>query len=331
MSFKLNNHIILIISIILVYLTSYISNEYLMNTYTEQNENTNIYVSSRGILKSCDVHSDNPASSIKAFDIDISKITNNSVVYVTGSAVASFAKELDMISAKFILVSGDCDESIPDMIFNRDKFIEFIESDKIICWYSQNCTVVHPKLKPIPIGLDYHTLARKAQKWGKKQSQNDQETELIAVKNNSLPFYQRKIKCYSNFHFNIESGNKFTYDRRDAIEKIPKDLVFYQPNIISRSESWKKQSEFAFVISPHGNGLDCHRTWEALCLGCIPIVKSSSINSVYDKLPVLIVDDWSDINSDLLSNTINSFKLMAFEYDRLNLEYWMNLIRSSKI
>ena len=329
MSFKVNNFIILIICIAVLYMMLYILNIYLTNI-VEQNENTNLYVSSRGILKSCDVHSENPISSIKNFDIDISKITDNSLVYVTGSAVPSFAKELHKISATFILVSGDSDESIPGMIFNMEEFTKFIESDKIICWYAQNCTVTHPKLKPIPIGLDYHTLARNAQNWGKKQSQNDQENELIAIENNSLPFYEREIKCYSNFHFNTKKTNKFNYDRTDAIKKIPKDLVFYEPNIKSRSESWKKQTEFAFVLSPHGNGLDCHRTWEALCLGCIPIVKSSSIDSIYDKLPVLIVDDWSDINIDLLSSTIKSFREMRFDYNRLKLEYWVNLIKASR-
>jgi hypothetical protein len=51
----------------------------------------------------------------------------------------------------------------------------------------------------------------------------------------------------------------------------------------------------AFVASPHGNGLDCHRTWEALALGCIPIVKRSPIDKVFQGLPVWIVGSWKEV------------------------------------
>jgi hypothetical protein len=93
-----------------------------------------------------------------------------------------------------------------------------------------------------------------------------------------------------------------------AVEKIVKDVIFYEPSHLKRYDSWKKQSEYAFVVSPHGNGLDCHRTWEALCLGCIVIVKTSPIDSLYEDLPVLIVKDWSEINQSLLNDTVKSFK-----------------------
>ena len=63
----------------------------------------------------------------------------------------------------------------------------------------------------------------------------------------------------------------------------------------------------AFVVSPRGHGYDCHRTWEALALGCIPIVKHSPIDHVFDHLPVLIVREWSDVNRELLVQTLDSF------------------------
>jgi len=291
-------------------------------------ESQNKFISSRGILKSCDLYSSNPTSSIKKYDIDITKIRDNSLVYIPGSAVPSFAKDLHKINAKFILVSGDCDESIPDMIFTNTEFLKFIESDKIICWFTQNCVLVHPKLIPIPVGLDYHTLAKKSMFWGKKQSPKTQEDVLISIKNNSKPFYLRKIMCYSNFHFNKSKSNKFTYDRDDAIKEVPGELVYYEPKQIERVQSWQNQVQYAFVLSPHGNGLDCHRTWEALCLGCIPIVKTSPIDNLYKNLPVLIVNDWFEVTHDLLEEIIISFKQTKFDYSKLNLSYWMYIINN---
>jgi len=119
-------------------------------------------------------------------------------------------------------------------------------------------------------------------------------------------------------------------DREDAMNKVPKDLVFYEPSRISRSDTWKNQVQYAFVLSPHGNGLDCHRTWEALCLGCIPIVKTSPIDAVFDELPVLIVKDWSDVTKELLQETFDSFGKKPFNCERLKLSYWTGLIRSKK-
>ena len=91
-------------------------------------------------------------------------------------------------------------------------------------------------------------------------------------------------------------------------------------------------SNIAFVASPLGNGLDCHRTWEAFALGCIPIVKISIMDtSLFDELPILIVKEWSNINEQLLKDTINSFKNRTFNMDKLKLQYWKDKILSFKI
>lgn len=47
-----------------------------------------------------------------------------------------------------------------------------------------------------------------------------------------------------------------------------------------------------FVLSPPGNGNDCHRTWEALYLGAIPIVQAGSLApSICEQLPILVLSD----------------------------------------
>ncbi len=67
-----------------------------------------------------------------------------------------------------------------------------------------------------------------------------------------------------------------------------------------------RQSEYAFVISPHGNGVDCHRTWEALALGCVPIVRTSPLDALYEGLPVLIVSNWCEVTADFLRRHIDN-------------------------
>lgn len=290
----------------------------------------NYYIGSRGIMKSCDYYSSTPHSSIRQvinYPPFIKK-TNTSVptIYICSSAIPHFIHTLfKQIEFQFILVSGDCDETIPYDIFeSKEDFTKFIDNPKIIHWFSQNWVGNHSKVSLIPIGLDYHTMATRQIYWGPITSPEDQEKLLTMVKSKSKPFYEREIKCYGNFQFLMTT--KYGSDRIDAYNNIDKSLVFYEENKVLRLVSWNTQIQYAFVISPHGNGLDCHRTWEALVLGCIPIVKTSKIDTLYEDLPVLIVNDWKDVNYDLLVDTVNKFKNKTFNYDKLTLKYWMDKI-----
>lgn len=292
-------------------------------------ENNCLNICSRGILKSCDIHSSTPISSIRELkDYDFSKLYDGCSIYICSSAIPQFSNMLFQINCNFILVSGDCDESCPNDLFaSKEEFLTFIENPKIIHWYSQNCVLLeHEKLSQLPIGLDYHTMSYSNHSWGNMSSPIEQEQMINNIKTGAKPFYERIIKCYSNFHFSM--GTKYAYDRIDAYNNIDRNLVYYEPNRVIREKSWQTQSMCAFVLSPHGNGLDCHRTWEALCLGCIPIVKTSQLDSMYNELPVLIVNDWKDITIELLQKTVDEYKGREFRYEKLTLKYWMDMIKS---
>jgi hypothetical protein len=299
-------------------------------------EENNILVSSRGILKSCDYYSLTPYSSIKQLynylPLEKIKTIKNPTIYVCSSAILHFINTmLPLIDFSFILVSGDCDETIPDEILTSNDFNKLLSDQRLIHWFCQNMTIDHYKITRMPIGLDYHTLTT-IPLWGPISSCEHQEKMLLMIKNKSVPFWNRNIKCYANFHFTMNT--KLGYDRKDAFKKINKDLVYYEENKVTRLITWNKQKDYAFVICPHGGGLDCHRNWEALCLGCIPIVKTSSLDNLYKDLPVLIVKDWEIITNELLNETISIFKTKfdtnEFKIEKLTLSYWLKLISSYK-
>lgn len=141
----------------------------------------------------------------------------------------------------------------------------------------------------------------------------------------------RSIKCYGNFHFSM-NGKYYTSDRHECFMHVPKHLVYYEPKMVHRHATWHNQTFFSFVLSPAGGGYDCHRTWEALILGCIPIVKRFNLpfERIYDDLPVLIVNEWSDVSEALLTKTVNEFRYKSFNYDKLKLKYWVDKIYSYK-
>ena len=65
----------------------------------------------------------------------------------------------------------------------------------------------------------------------------------------------------------------------EALNNIHPKLL-HKVGKVSKNELLRIYTNYAFIVSPHRNGLDCHRTWEALVLGCIPIVKTSPIDDL---------------------------------------------------
>jgi hypothetical protein len=296
-------------------------------------ERNSFFVCSRGLLKNCDIFSKTPYSSIR-YMINYPNFVNTeysiNILYVCSSSLMYFIRNvLPKIKCKLVLVSGDCDETIPGDVFtSKNEFEKFIQNDLIVHWYCQNFVGTHEKVTIMPIGLDYHTMTTR-KVWGNICSPNEQENMLLRMRNTMTSFDKRKLLCYSNYHFSMKT--KYGKDRQDAYQEVPRELVYYEPIHIERLHSWEKQIEYAFVISPHGNGLDCHRLWEALVLGCIPIVKTSGIDALYKGLPVLILQSWSDLNLNLLSTTVNTFKNTSFQYEKLELSYWIEQFRKHRV
>ena len=295
-------------------------------------EASNHYVSSRGILKSCDYVSTTPRSSIRRLINypDVKELQNHAcpTIYVCGSAIPHFIQTLmPAFTGPFVLVSGDCDETIYRDIFRTtEEFTAFIDNPRLIRWFSQNAISKHEKLTQIPIGLDYHTMVTRPL-WGNNTiSSKAQESRLVEIATSAKPFSERFVSCHANFQFTL--GTKYGYDRVDAIKSIPKQVVKYEPRSVAREETWQTQTKYAFVISPHGGGYDCHRTWEALILGCIPVVKTSGLDGLYDDLHVLIVNDWGDVTDELLRETVDRFSRTNFSNEKLTLSYWMDMIHS---
>jgi hypothetical protein len=284
-------------------------------------ENECTYVNSRGILKACTlfqkpIQSSNPTLNTKFLD----NVKEGDRVYICTTAIPKFANDvLAKLTVPIVLVTGDADESIPTV--DPKGCAKILDSPFIVKWFAQNCLCSHPKLVKIPIGMDFHTLNDRPSFWGPKEIPGKQENDIQAIAAKAKPFWERIPTCYTTFNIEINRG-----DRLDAYLTLPLELVYYEATPVPRLESHKRQSTYAFVVSPHGYGFDCHRTWEALVLGCIPIIKSNAMDSLFDGLPVLIVKKWDDVTQELLDSTLKSFKGRTFAYEKLRIKYWIDLI-----
>ena len=228
-------------------------------------------------------------------------IRDGDLVWVRLTALPQFLEEvLPHIRARFALVTGDEDWAIPS---GFDGASEILASEKVLAWFTQNFdgTDVTEKIHPIPIGIDFHTIAHR-HKWGHWQATpQHQEAELERLIARMPANDDRLLRAHADFHFN-KHERPTAGETRDAIQAALANspVVDFQRRKIPRSDLWREKTRYAFAISPHGHGLDTHRTWESLALGNIPIVKRSSIDALYEGLPVVVVDDWREISAAAL-------------------------------
>ena len=303
-------------------------------------ENNCHYISSRGILKSCNFHSPKPKSSCNndyqylIYMLKTNKMFNGMSIYVCSDLFHFFVnKILPKIKKTFILVTGDSDLCVPREALTDKETFALLNYPYLLKWFIQNTQVQdNPKIVQLPIGLDYHTISENPScNWKlieEGRLPKEQENVLLNIANpsssNFKPFYERIPKIYVNFSV---SNDRFR-QRSASLDTIPKELLVINQVSTPRTITWQNTINYTFVLSPTGVGLDCHRTWEALCLGCIPIVCIPNFKQLFEDLPVLIVDNWSQITVELLKTIIEQFREREFNYDKLTLSYWTNRIKN---
>jgi hypothetical protein len=89
-------------------------------------------------------------------------------------------------------------------------------------------------------------------------------------------------------------------NRKSILETLSANGI-QNKNLISK-DYFDTISSYKFVISPEGNGLDCHRHYEALIAGCIPIIeRNPHIEEKYRGCPILWTTDYSEITEEYLN------------------------------
>ena len=85
-------------------------------------------------------------------------------------------------------------------------------------------------------------------------------------------------------------------------------------------------AQHKFVFSPRGNGVDCHRTWEALYLRTIPIVKKCRHMKEFEDLPIFFVDNWSSPCYNKLNDFYEKVQDKLYDLDKMKISYWRKRI-----
>tara|TARA_B110000908_G_C10267861_1_gene466453 strand:+ start:7547 stop:8320 length:774 start_codon:yes stop_codon:yes gene_type:complete len=215
----------------------------------------------------------------------------------------------DFVSEFFNSILPAIDYNVTIITHNSDynintNYMQYIDNPKVISWYAQNVDVEHAKLKSIPLGIANR-------RWPHGNIEDLEEVKAQTIDKQHL--------VYMNFNANTNSG------KRNSVTSLfsKADYVYSAANKSFMNYLIDLKSS-KYVISPQGNGIDCHRTWEALLMGSVPIVERSSNISFYANLPILIIDNWASITEEFLEEKYKSFSFNTIEH--MFIDFWIKEI-----
>lgn len=102
------------------------------------------------------------------------------------------------------------------------------------------------------------------------------------------------------------------------------DLCSVNKSQIPHTELWALYSQYKFILSPHGNGFDCGRTWEILLMGAIPVIQHfAGVRGYLEAgLSVLSVSTPAELNAGNLSNWLRIHTVNQNSKRKLSYEFW---------
>ena len=199
-----------------------------------------------------------------------------------------------------VLVTSFSDASV------TDKMAERLPPNARV-WYSNNVETTNPRVISFPIGL---------------RTSPEGEVCLREAMGKIRP-PQRNL-VYLNCWRRIRSGNnprRGIYEQFGNRKWITTEGGFEH---VPMQQFYRQIASHPYVLSPPGAGPDCHRHWESILLGSIPIVLKRTSTDILEDLPCLRVDNWGQVCPDLLIDKLPGLqeRFSSASMDKCWFEYW---------
>ena len=237
---------------------------------------------------------------------------------------------LHKLTSKFNLIIASSDNTFPNNFDKRYKPIPNIDKllrillnniylNKI---FVENLDTIHEKMVPIPLGMNYIY----------KKYNFDIIPYDVNVRTKHV-FCRHRLRNHIQF---AERSLVTTFCKNEW-----KDFVFYLDDEITHEEYFDYLRQSIFTICVHGGGLDpCPKAFECIMCGSIPIIKRSALDEVWERFPVVLVDDWTidTINETNLKIWYDKWKDFYINPDKrlevinmMSMDYWWDIINNSFI
>lgn len=213
---------------------------------------------------------------------------------------------------------------LDNMNYNDKLDMSVIKSlpDEIAKIFCNAVGFINPKITMIPLGRDF------------------KNRHLFPMLDN-LPRNEKNTLCYYNCTLPPKILHWYGMIRTNILQIIKDSKLKFinvehcnmHPRVYNDSITinyYKKILASKFMICPRGCGIDTYRMWDCIYLGCIPIIEKYEGYKQLEDLPILFIDHWSDIGlitEEYLETKWQEMITQDYNYDKLNMAYWENLIR----
>lgn len=217
---------------------------------------------------------------------------------------------LPAITHPVVLVSHNSDHAVDS------KVADIADTRVVSAWFAQNNLLNHPKVVSIPIGLENahhhsHGIVGDFESLRLRSGQQEKVPRILASFTISTNPEERQAACLALQQSRVSDWVRLhSRQYRETVQR------------------------YMYVASPQGNGIDCHRTWEAFYLGAIPVVRRTAFLEGFQGLPVLLVNHWSEVVELEEAELGESFSLMRPKVEScpyLWMPYWEKRIADARI
>ncbi len=233
---------------------------------------------------------------------------------------------LPLVENRFILITSSHDTTIP-LGFNKKYGLEWrkiVDNKHLTYWFTENRDLIHPKIKPLALGIPHPDLPS----WLEMENDKTIWSEFLFSERKKWINHPKKQKIFGCWYTRVDHSSGTCPQKDDERTKAysylinKPDIFDWHPPGLERLEFIRKLGEYQFVLCPHGGGLDPNpKCWESLLMHAIPIVKRNTMSEALAHLPVVITDDWDEINA----KTLNEWRLQfADVFTNNNLKYYMS-------
>lgn len=213
---------------------------------------------------------------------------------------------LPYINCKFVLISQNSDMNV------SNEFLSLLNSKYLCHWFAQNNILKHHKITTIPIGLENAWL-----------NHNGRVSAYASLRKKNIKKVPRIL-----YGFNTQTNLL----KRAAALQVLTEIRISDQVYVNPSKYRKILSRYMFVASPEGNGVDCHRTWEALYLDVVPIVIRSEFYNSLPNFPGLLLNSWGELleySEDDLENIYKEKIVQIKNSKMIWMGYWRDRISAS--
>lgn len=263
-----------------------------------------------------------------AFDMSVhlTNVHNSTVFCKTEFGIQEFFDIMRRNQSNGIIrrvVTHNADVSI-------DKHLAGLRPPNVPVWYAANSTYSDPSIIPVPLGLaneyrdvtDPPTMINTQVEDILEVDTRQSRDRLLYVNHRNHTYPVERKPLMESFLKRAREGHRWF-----TISPLCSDGY---PEIIRNREGNRKiikiyleeMTRHKFVLCPRGNGVDTHRLWEALYSRTIPVVRYEDAHRNFKDLPILFVNDWSEVTEEFLHTEYSKMCSRAWDYSKMSLKWW---------